>query len=97
MDKTYAEIMQIMGSICNQIYKIGELAESTSFFPVTEYVNLQDDFYEFYQILRGASKKATELNYKVAKESLSSRYGMSVTMYSGTDSLKRKSEDGHQD
>lgn len=98
MDKNYRLIMLKMDYIIEQLYEIGTLAESTSYFPVRSYVNLQDSWQNLYQDLRGASKKASDLNYKFAKAALGSIYGMSVTAYADTDSIKRRVDsDGHQD
>lgn len=87
MDKNYSKMFAKLDKIINELYEVGELAESTSCFPVISYVNLQSVFRDFYEDLRGASKKATEFNYLLAKQKLGSVYGMQVTAYMGTDSV----------
>lgn len=82
----YGKIMVKMDNIIENLYEIGELAESTGFFPVIQFVNLQHDFEVFYRALRGASEKAAEFNYKMAKENLSS-------IYADTDSCRVNSYD----
>ena len=87
MDKIYKEMMGKMDEIINKFYEIGTLAESTSCFPVIPFLNLQSDFEDFYHDLRGASEKATEFNYRLAKQQLNSVYGVQVTAYMDTDSV----------
>ena len=94
MEKNYRAIMLKMDFVIREIYEIGELAESTSFFPVRSYINLQERLEDFYQDLRGASKKATDFNIEDAKKRLNNDFGF----YVDTDSFKyKKKEDGHQD
>lgn len=94
MDKNYRLIMLKMDYIIEQIYEIAALAESTSFFPVRSYIDLQDDAQEFYEDLRGAQKKAADFNIEEAKKRLNVTFGV----YADTDSIKRRVDsDGHQD
>ena len=89
----YGKILSKMDSIIGNFYEIGELAESTSFFPVMQFVNLQSDLEDFYHALRGASEKAADFNYKLAKQNLSSVYGKVVFNYADTDSARVNSDD----
>lgn len=101
MDKNYREIMLKMDSIMRQLYEIGEIAEHANLFPVRSYINFQDNWQDFYQDLRGAIKKVDEINKArdtLRKMYLNSIYGISVTAYADTDSIKRRVDsDGHQD
>ena len=88
----YGKIISKMDNIIENFYEIGTLAESTSFFPVMQFVNLQSDLEDFYHALRGASEKAADFNYKKAKANLNSIYG--VMVYADTDSVRVNSDDG---
>lgn len=87
MDENYAKMFAKMDEIINALYEVGELAESTSCFPVISFVNLQSEFRDFYEDLRGASEKATDFNNRLAKQKLNSVYGVQVTAYMDTDSV----------
>ena len=93
----YRKIFELMDHMFEEIYEIGELAESRGFFPVMQFLNLQSEFEDFYHALRGASEKSADFNYKMAKQNLSSIYGKVVFKYADTDSCRVNSDDDDED